>query len=106
MQNKWSIPMIMLTIVLSLSIFLLGFEKKSNEVPQTVYNVYLDGSIIGTIKSQESFKSYINEKEEQIKSKYQVENVYTPNGVEIKEVITYKPKINTNEQIYNKLWIT
>ena len=103
MQRKWSISMILLTIFLSISIFLLGFVEKKNEIPSTVYNVYLDGKIIGTISSQDSFESYINEKEEQIKNKYQVENVYTPNGVEIRKVITYNPKVSTNEVIYNKI---
>lgn len=103
MQTKWSISMIFLTIIVSLSIFLLGFEDKKDGIPETVYNVYLDGKIIGTIESQKSFEDYINQKEEQIKNKYQVENVHTPNGVEIKEVITYKPKISSNEDIYNEI---
>ena len=67
MQTKWSISMIVLTIIVSLSVFLLGFNKKDDGIPQTVYNVY------------------------------------TPNGVEIKKVITYDPKISTNEQIYNEI---
>jgi len=103
MRTKWSISMIMLTIIISLSIFLLGFQEKEKDIPKVVYNVYLDGNIIGTIESQESFDEYINKKEEQIKAKYQVDNVYTPNGVEIKKVVTYKPNISSNEQIYNKI---
>ena len=103
MQNKMSISMVLFICILSLSIFLLGFNKTENKVPQTVYNVYLDGKIIGTIESQESFESYINEKEEEIKKKYKVDNIYTPNGVEIKKIMTYDPKIITNENIYNKL---
>ena len=103
MQTKWSVSMILLTVIVSLSVFLLGFNKKDEGIPQTVYNVYLDGKVIGTIESQESFEEYINKKEEQIKNKYQVDNVYKPNGVEIKKVITYKQQISTNEQIYNEI---
>ena len=103
MQTKWSVSMILLTVIVSLSVFLLGFNKKDEGIPQTVYNVYLDEKVIGTIKSQESFEEYINKKEEQIKNKYQVDNVYKPNGVEIKKVITYKQQISTNEQIYNEI---
>ena len=103
MRTKWSVSMIILTLIVSLSIFLLGFNKSNEGIPQTVYNVYLDGGIIGTIESKESFEEYINQKEEQIKTKYKVDNVYTPNGVEIKKVITYTPKISTNEQIYNEI---
>ena len=103
MHNKWTISMIFLTIVMSLSIFLLGFNDKEKGIPQSVYNVYLDGKIIGTIESKDSFEEYINKKEEQIKKIYKVDNVYTPNGVEIKELITYNPKISTNETIYNEI---
>jgi len=103
MQTKWSISMIILIIIVTISIFLLGFNNNKNGIPQTVYNVYLDGKIIGVIESKESFEEYINQKEEQVKKQYKVENVYTPNGVEIKEVITYNPKISTNEKIYNEI---
>lgn len=103
MPNKWSLSMIIFAIIVSVSIFLLGFNDKEKETPQTVYNVYLDGKLIGTIESKESFEDYINTKEEIIKNTYEVDTVYTPNGVEIKETITYKPKISTNEQIYNQI---
>ena len=103
MRTKWSFSMIIMIVLLSLSIFLLGFNTKDSDIPVTAYNVYLDGEIIGAIESQESFEQYINEKEEQIKNKYKVDNVYTPNGVEIKKVVTYKPRISTNEQIYNQI---
>lgn len=98
-----SVSMVVLIVLVSLSVFLLGFGEKSNEIAQTVYNVYLDGKIIGTIESKEDYEIYINEKEEQIKNKYNVSNVYSPNGVEIKEVITYNPKLSSNEQIYNEI---
>ena len=103
MKNKYSVSLIVFLLITTLSIFLLGFKSKDKGIPQEVYNVYLDGSLIGTIESKDSFKEFINAKEEVIKNKYKVENVYTPNGVEIKEEITYKPKISTNEEIYNKI---
>lgn len=103
MKNKYSLSLIVFLLITTLSIFLLGFKSKDKGIPQEVYNVYLDGSLIGTIESKDLFKKFINEKEEAIKNKYKVENVYTPNGVEIKEEITYKPKISTTEEIYNKI---
>lgn len=103
MKNKYPLTILILILVAVLSIFLLGFKTKDKGMPQEVYNVYLDGNLIGTIESDDSFREYINEKEESIKNKYKVENVYTPNGVEIKEEITYKPKISTNEEVYNKI---
>ena len=68
-----------------------------------VYSVYLDGKAIGTIASKDSFEEYINSKEEELKNKYDVDTVYTPNGVEIKKNITYNSSVNTNQDVYNKI---
>lgn len=103
MKNNLSISSIITLIILSFSIFLLGFDKKNNITSYNVFNVYLDGKLIGTIEDEESFSNYINKKEEEIKNKYNVKQVYPPNGVEIKQEITYNPKTKTNEQIYNEI---
>lgn len=103
MQNKWSTSLIIVLVLVSLSVFLLGFNKMDNNVSYKIFNVYLDGKIIGSIEDQDEFSKYINQKEEEIKNKYKVDTVYPPNGVEIKEEITYQPKIKTNEQIYNEI---
>ena len=103
MQNRWTIPMISLLTLVILSIILLGFNKSELKTNYTVYNVYLDGKLIGAIDSKDDFEEYINQKEELIKKKYQVDNVYTPNGVEIKKVITYETKTSSNESIYNEI---
>ena len=86
-----------------LSIFLLGFKLTTNKEPYEVYNVYLDGKKIGTVKSKEDFEKYINVQEEKLKDKYKVSKIYTPKGVEIKKIITYKDKYDSNEKIYNLL---
>ena len=57
----------------------------------------------GTIASKDSFEEYINSKEEELKNKYDVDTVYTPNGVEIKKNITYNSSVNTNQDVYNKI---
>lgn len=103
MRNKWSTSLIIVLVLISLSVFLLGFNKMDNNVSYKIFNVYLDGKIIGSIEDQDEFSKYINQKEEEIKNKYKVDTVYPPNGVEIKEEITYQPKIKTNEQIYNEI---
>lgn len=103
MKNKWSIGIIITIIISLLSIFLLGFKLTKNKEPYEVYNVYLDGKKIGVVKSKEDFENYINSQEEKLKEKYEVDKIYTPKGVEIKKIITYKDKYDTNEQIYNLL---
>lgn len=103
MNNKFSFGIIVVIVLSVLSIFLLGFKLTANKEPMEVYNVYLDGKKIGTVKSKEEFEDYINIQEEKLKEKYQVSKIYTPKGVEIKKVITYRDSYDTNEKIYNLL---
>ena len=102
-SNNLSFGFIMFTIFLCFIVFLLGFHKDINSSPNVVYSVYLDGKAIGTIASKDSFEEYINSKEEELKNKYDVDTVYTPNGVEIKKNITYNSSVNTNQDVYNKI---
>ncbi|MBR7041919.1 MAG: peptidoglycan DD-metalloendopeptidase family protein, partial [Bacilli bacterium] len=74
-----------------------------NREPKEVYNIYLDGNKIGTVKSKVAFEEYINSKEETLKDKYKVDKIYTPKGVEIKKVVTYNDKCDSNEDIYKVL---
>ena len=83
--------------------FGLGFTSYNNNEPSEVYNVYVDGEIIGTIKDKDSFEKYINDKESSVMKKYRVNKVYMPNGVTIKKVITYNNKVDSNDYIYNKM---
>ena len=85
------------------SIFLLGFKLTSNKNPVELYNVYLEGKKIGTVKSKNDFEKYINKQEETLKEKYKVSKIYTPKGVEIKKIVTYRQKYDSNEKIYNLL---
>ena len=57
MKNKYSISIIIVIIISIFSILLLGFKSKENEVPQEVYNVYLDGSLIGTMSQKIHLKN-------------------------------------------------
>ncbi len=102
-NSKWGFGIIVSVILMSLFVFLLGFKNSIDSNPVVVYTVYLDGKSIGTISSKDSFEEFINEKEEQLKQKYDVDTVYTPNGVEIKKNLTYNNIVNSNEQIYNKI---
>lgn len=102
-NNKMGVGKILIIFFISLSIFLLIFSNKKNNSPKVVYTVYLDGKSVGTIASRDSFDSYINAKEEELKKKYDVDTIYTPKGVEIKKNITYSNSIDSNEKIYNKI---
>ncbi len=67
------------------------------------YRVYLEGNSIGLITSKEDLEEYIDNKQEVIKNKYNVKNVYIPTGLEIKEETTYNQKISTIEEVYNEI---
>ena len=54
MQNnnsKWGFGIIVLTILVSLCIFIFSFVRNINKEPSTVYIVYLDGKMIGNLAS-------------------------------------------------------
>lgn len=103
MKIKLNIKIILVVILSISSIFLVGFKLTENKTPNELYVVYLQGEKIGTVKSKKEFNEYINKQEEKLKEKYNVDEIYTPKGVEIKKEITYSNKTNTNEEIYNIL---
>ena len=173
-----------LIILLSVVVFLLGFNHKTGIQPNTFYQVYLDDEVIGIIKSKEELENYINSQADTIrdnireynlklsaidtlkeyessipvgnytlidkvnylivnKDKYNltdfdidnlnfykqeklynyseyeinemrdyvtkndvyqhVDDVYTPNGIEIKKIYTYHGNITTVESIYKQI---
>lgn len=102
-NTKWSFSSVCLVIFISLSVFLLGFNKSDNRIPMKAYAVYLEGEKIGVISSKEEFENYINTKEQQLKDKYKVDTIYSPKGVEIKRTTTYKEEIKGNDYVYNKI---
>lgn len=104
MQNKqFRLSYITVIILIGVLVFGLGFTSYSRRVPREVYQVYIDGQVIGVVENDEFFEEYINQKEEAIKKKFGVDKVYMPNGVIIKPVTTYNSKIDTNEEIYQRI---
>ncbi len=70
---------------------------------QVAYRVYLNGSSIGLIKNPENLEQYINKEQEQIKQKYNVTIVYAPEGLEIKQELTYNEKLISAQEVYEKI---
>ena len=100
-MNRKNIIYIIIALVLSSSVFFVGYTKHSK--PETIYKVYLSGRNIGYIKSKTELEEYINEKEQEIKRKYKVDTVYAPKDLDIIEEVTYNKKISSLEQIYDKI---
>lgn len=94
---------ILSVIILSLSIFLLGFDYKKTDEPNIYYQVFLDGELLGTVTSKKKLEKYINNQNEYIKNKYKVDMVYSPNGLEIEKTLTYDNKVDKIADIYEKI---
>lgn len=171
-------------VLLSIIVFLLGFDHKVSKQPSTYYQVYLDNELIGMIESKEKLENYINSQADTIRQNIKnykikldaidrfqgielngdvqnysvvdkvnyiitnkdnynltdldienlniyknemlynystseiqdmrdyvsqneiyehVQDVYTPNGIEIKKVYTYHNDIKTVEEVYTKI---
>ena len=101
--KQFRLSYIIVIILIGVLVFGLGFTSYSRRVPVRVYQVYIDGEKIGIVKDDKEFDVYINKKQEDIKKKYKVDKVYMPNGVNIKSVTMYNPKIDSNEEIYQRI---
>lgn len=102
-KSHFRISYIIVILLISVLLTFLGFTKYQTKVPREVYQIYIDGEIIGTVKSKTNFEEFINKKEEAIKKKYKVNKVEMPNGVMIKSVTTYNTKVDSNEKVYNRI---
>ncbi|MBR4830916.1 MAG: M23 family metallopeptidase [Bacilli bacterium] len=78
---------------------LLLNDNKANEV----YDVYLDGELMGTIKSKKKLEKYIDSEQTDLKREYGVKKVYIPNGIDIQKVIRYDSKLVSEKEIYKEI---
>lgn len=87
--------------IIILSIILTNY--RNNSEPREYYVVYLDGNIIGAVKSKEELENYIDFNNDKFKEKYKVNRVYSPNGLAIEKKLTYDQKINSVKEIYDTI---
>ncbi len=95
-------------IQIALSGFLAGLlvfscSTERNTEPHQVYRVYLKGKSIGLIESKQALEDYIDQEQKDLKEKYHVDKVYTPEDLDIIKEITYDEKITSTERIYNEI---
>lgn len=103
MKVKEIILAIMLTMLFSFGLFFFVPFKNKESVPSILYQVYLNGENLGLIDSKEKLLNLIDKEQSYIKKQYGVDKVYPPNGLEIKKEYTYSEKIDTVENVYNKI---
>ncbi len=104
MNNKGIISGITLSIIIIGLTFIVGFigvQKK--EEPVDLYQVYLDGEIIGVIKDKQKLLDLIDDEQKELKREYDVNKVYPPNGLKIQKIRTYEGDVQSVEYIYNKI---
>ena len=96
---------ITLTIIFSLFAMIPIFEERieAKESPERLYRVYLEGKTIGIIKSREAFESYINQEQKDLKEKYEIDNVYLPQGLNIEEYVGYSKNIISETKLYESI---
>ena len=96
------ITFIICSIVLCVYIIVCSYNTMTNEVNK-IYKVYLAGNLIGNITDKDALYELIDNKQQVIKDKYNVKNVYPPNALQIIETYTYNDDITNINEIYNKL---
>lgn len=102
MQKLKGLFIFLITLALS-TVVIIFFEKDRisvNAVPRELYQVYVDGDKIGVIESKDKLEKYIDEKQAEIKAKYNVSNVYPPKNLSIQKYVGYEKKVISEEQVY------
>lgn len=99
---KKILGILFLLIVFALVIYLGIFNRKNNE-PHIYYNVYLQSELVGTVQSRDELEKYIDKKGNEIKKKYGVDVIYAPTELEIQKSISFKEKIDSVGEVYNKI---
>ena len=96
------ITFIICTIVMGIYFVVNSYNKLDSDIVK-LYNVYLDGKNIGAIDDKDSLYALIDKKQQVIKDKYDVDNVFPPNGLEIVENYSYDTEVSDLNAIYNKI---
>ena len=103
-KEKISIGSITLIVLITLLIGYMTFifEPRKKEIHE-YYQVYLSGEKIGLIKSDEELYNLIDEEEKEIKEKYNVKKVFSPNGLEVHKVSTFNNNLMTAKEVYDRI---
>ncbi len=102
-MKKETIIAIMIGLVTAVIVFSLNSIMKSNDDIYMLYQVYLNGEKIGVIENKDKLYEIINDKQKEIKAKYNVDNVYPPNDFNIKKLYTYDNEIVDINEIYSEI---
>ena len=96
------ITFIICVVILVIYIFVGNYKTVDSKINK-LYKVYLNNNLIGVIDNKEKLYALIDEKQQTIKDKYDVTNVYPPNGLQVVESYTYNGNINSLDEVYQKV---
>ncbi|MEG2457830.1 MAG: M23 family metallopeptidase [Bacilli bacterium] len=95
---------IIFSLIMTGLIFILGFDRKNYmDYPSKLYQVYLDGEVIGVIDNKKELYNLIDKEQNHLKDKYSVDKIYPPNGLEIMPIVTYEGHVDSSKVIYDKM---
>lgn len=102
-KSKTPVLGIIISIVLSIAFTFLKTNNvlSKTKIPTEAYKVYLEGEVIGLIKSDKELYDYINKMQDELMKKYKVDNVYVPNNIQVEKDVTYEDNLTTISGIYN-----
>lgn len=102
MDKKSIVNGVLFSILMTSFIFLVGFTNdKKLSVPKELYQVYVEGKLVGVIESEDELYKMIDNEQEELKDEYNVDKIYPPNTLETNKVITYDTDVNTTKQVYD-----
>lgn len=104
-MSKKNVLSVIIALILSLGITILTNSEDifKNKIPTESYRVYLKGELIGLIKSEDELNNYINDKQQDLKEKYDVDKVYIPNDINVVKDITYENNLTSVSSVYNTI---
>ena len=95
---------IIFALIVSFVVIIFTTNTNNNQnIPIEGYRVYLNGEVIGLIKSREELENYIDKEQEALKKEYKVDKIYIPNGINIVKDITYDERIDSVSEIYKEI---
>ena len=103
MKPKEIITSLLATIILGAFVIFICSNRKTNTEPQNVYEVFLNGKSVGLLDSKDDLLALVDDKQQEIKDKYNVEKVYPPATLKTIEKTTYSDKIKTADEIYHTI---
>lgn len=103
MKTKDITISILCTLIFSAFLIFACSNKLQNDTPKDVYEVFLNGKSVGLLDSKDEFLALVDNKQQEIKTKYNVEKVYPPSTLKTVEKTTYEQNVKTADEIYRTI---